>query len=173
MHRSASRVLASRVKMWIIRPAHPDDAEAACAAVRASIEQLCQIDHDDDPAVLAAWLANKQPDTVRAWIESNPGGVFVACQADAIGGAAAILPDGHIVLNYVAPWARFQGVTRALLQAMEHRARTLDLPSCHLSSTVTAHRFYLAHGYTDDGPPTSSSFGSKPCYPMRRALSPG
>jgi hypothetical protein len=47
--------------MSTIRDATPADAEAACKVMRQSIAELCEADHHDDPNILAAWLANKQP----------------------------------------------------------------------------------------------------------------
>ena len=47
------------------------------------------------------------------------------------------------------PDARFRGVSRALLKALEHRALERGNLKCHLISTETARRFYLAAGYVD------------------------
>lgn len=155
--------------MWICRPARPDEAEAACGVIRQSIEQLCRADHDDDPAILARWLANKTPGQVKMWIELNPCGVLVAVASDGIAGVGAVLRDGRIVLNYVAPWARFQGVSKSLVRAMETRAAASGHALCTLTSTVTAHAFYRGCGYEDAGEPIRS-FGGKPAFPMRRAI---
>ena len=46
--------------------------------------------------------------------------------------------------NYVAPDARFRGVSRALLGALEVRAAERGNVRCTLTSTETAHRFYRA-----------------------------
>jgi hypothetical protein len=43
-----------------IRDATPDDADAACDVLRRSISKLCVADHGNDPAILNAWLGNKQ-----------------------------------------------------------------------------------------------------------------
>jgi hypothetical protein len=51
-----------------IRDAAPGDAVAASAVLRESISRLCVADHGNDPAILNAWLANKQPETVAAWV---------------------------------------------------------------------------------------------------------
>ncbi len=79
------------------------------------------------------------------------------------------MPDGRIAVNYVAPRARFQGVSKGLMAAMEARAAELGHTTCTLTSTVTAHGFYLSRGYRDDGPPVAS-FGGKPAFPMRRQI---
>jgi GNAT superfamily N-acetyltransferase len=106
---------------------------------------------------------------VRGWIETNPGGVIVAADPDGIAGVGTVLPDGRIAVNYVAPRARFRGISKALIGAMEARAAELGHTSCTLTSTVTAHGFYRRQGYRDDGPP-DTSFGGKPAFPMRRQI---
>ncbi len=155
--------------MWTFRPARPEEAVEACSVIRQSIEELCGADHDGDPAILGPWLVNKTPERVRTWIESNPAGVLVGVSPDEIAGMGAVLRDGRIVLNYVAPWARFRGVSKGLLRAMENRAAELGNTSCTLTSTVTAHGFYRSRGYEDVGEPVTS-FGGKPAFPMRRAI---
>lgn len=155
---------------WTIRPARIEDAEAACDAIRRSIIELCEQDHGGDPAALEQWLANKTPEIVRTWITANPLGVFAAAREDtAILALGAILPNGEIVLNYVAPEGRFRGISKAMMAALERRARDLGHGACALTSTATAHRFYHALGYADAGPPVPS-FGNKLAYPMRRSL---
>lgn len=56
--------------------------------------------------------------------------------------------QGAVLLNYVAPEARFSGVSKALLGALEGAAWDMGARRCHLHSTQTAARFYRAHGYT-------------------------
>ena len=147
----------------------PDEAAEICAVVRQSIEQLCLADHDANPAILDRWLASKTPDRVKGWIDSNPLGVIAAVDPGGIAGVGTVLLDGRIAVNYVAPWARFRGISKALMAAMESRAIQLGHTACTLTSTVTAHEFYRRYGYVDDGEPVSS-FGGKPAFPMRRNL---
>jgi GNAT superfamily N-acetyltransferase len=52
-------------------------------------------------------------------------------------------------LNYVAPAARFRGVSKALVAALEATARNLGLAECRLESTQTALQFYRRLGYVD------------------------
>jgi len=54
-----------------IRDAAPDDAVAACRVLRESISRLCVADHRNDPAILNAWLANKQPEIVAGTLTST------------------------------------------------------------------------------------------------------
>lgn len=159
----------SDVRQWQFRPALPNEAAAACAVIRQSIEVLCVADHDGDRSILDQWLANKTPEHVRGWIEINPAGVIVGIGPDGIGGVGAVVRDGKIVLNYVAPEARFCGVSKGLMRAMECCAAEWGHSFCSLTSTITAHPFYCAYGYQDVGEPVAS-FGGKPAFPMRRTI---
>jgi len=69
----------------------------------------------------------------------------------------------------VAPAARFRGVSRALLRALEARAVARGNQRCTLTSTETAHRFYQSAGYVDDGVPTGK-FGTRSGYPMTKQI---
>jgi GNAT superfamily N-acetyltransferase len=128
-----------------VRTAEPKDAAAACEVLRRSITELCEADHRNDEAFLARWLANKTPENVTSWMANGP--MFVAEDAGRIVGVAALSKTGHVTLNYVAPEARFKGVSKALLSAVERRAGELGCTMCTLQSTKTAERFYRAAGY--------------------------
>lgn len=156
----------------IVRPAHPDDAEAVTTVLRRSIIELCQADHRDDPATLERWLANKTPENVRTWI-GDPGSRFlVADEEGRVLGAAAIQSSGRISLNYISPDARRRGVSKALVADLEARARALGHNACVLESTRTAIPFYRAIGYTEAGDP-GPAFGTMLHFPMRKSLRPG
>jgi GNAT superfamily N-acetyltransferase len=71
-----------------------------------------------------------------------------------------------------SPDARFRGISRALLGALETRAAERGNKRCTLNSTLTARRFYRAAGYTEDGPP-DGKFGARGGYPMSKPLPPG
>jgi GNAT superfamily N-acetyltransferase len=132
-----------------VRAARTEDADPACHVLRRSITELCEEDHGNDQAFLARWLANKTPENVLDWI--TKGHVFVAEDDRGIIGIAALAGSGHITLNYVAPEARFRGVSKALLKAVERRALELGFTTCTLESTKTGRRFYQAAGYREQG----------------------
>ena len=152
-----------------IRDATPDDAVAACRVLRESISRLCIADHHNDPAILNAWLANKQPETVAAWVVQKGNSLLLAVEGDAVIGVGSVTDAGEITLNYVAPDARFRGVSRALLSALEGRAAERGNTRCTLISTETAHRFYQSAGYLDDRAPTGR-FGASSGYPMSKQI---
>jgi GNAT superfamily N-acetyltransferase len=137
--------------------------------LRASIIELCAADHNNDPVLLERWLANKQPEIVKGWIAQPNRSVLVAVEDDTILAVGSVNDAGEITLNYVSPRARFRGVSRSLLAALEARAAVRGNTLCRLHSTETAHRFYLANGYVDVGEPIRK-FGMNSGYPMSRRI---
>ncbi|MGE8131842.1 GNAT family N-acetyltransferase [Methylobacterium sp. NPDC080182] len=129
------------------RLATPRDAEAGSSVLRRSISELCHADHAGDPATIAAWTANKTPDSWLAWLAQPGASLLVIERATEIIGVGMVDRGGTILLNYVAPEARYQGVSTALLEAMEDVSAQHGVAMCLLESTKTAERFYLARGY--------------------------
>lgn len=130
-----------------IRLAKVEDAEAALALVRRSIVELCREDHFGDRMTIEGWLANKTLKNMQAWI-TMIGSVMVLAEREGhLAGVAAFTGAGDLILLYVAPEDRFQGVSTALLADVERRAREMRLPLLRLTSSVTARRFFLARGY--------------------------
>jgi GNAT superfamily N-acetyltransferase len=153
-----------------VREAVLEDATAACLVMQRSIAELCVADHRNDPAVLQRWLSNKTPETFRSWI--RPGNsLLVAVEGDGILAVGNVTEAGEITLVYVSPDVRFTGVSSALLNALEDRAAERGNAICTLQSTETARRFYLARGYSEDGPP-AGKFGTTSAYPMSKRLGP-
>jgi ribosomal protein S18 acetylase RimI-like enzyme len=130
----------------------------------------CAVPTISAPA-LALWLSNKTPDNFAAWITHQGNSFLVAVEQGVIVGVGALTDVGEITLNYVSPEARFRGVSRALLGALENRARQRGNSHCTLTSTETAHRFYHDNGYIDEKP--SASKFSASGHPMSRLLTLG
>ena len=151
-----------------IREALRDDAGAASSVIRRSIAELCHADHGNDPAILARWAGNKTPQNFCSWLEQGDNSLFVAVEGDVVLGVGSVTDAGRIGLNYVSPEARFQGVSRALLHALEQRAAQRGNTGVTLESTETARRFYLSNGYTEIGKPIEA-FGTT-SYPMSKVL---
>ncbi len=152
-----------------IRSANIDDADAAVEVIRRSIRDLCGLDHNGDPATLAMWLENKTAANMRRWIGSRT--VLVAVKDEKIGGVAAARADGEVILNYVAPEARFQGISKALMQGIELWAQSQQLERMTLESSTTAIRFYLSMGWVANGP-SRPGFGVTTCNPMTKIVMP-
>jgi len=152
-----------------IRKAVASDAPEICSVVRASIIELCFADHKGDPQFLAPWLANKTPDHVAHWLANPMNIILVAENGGAVLAAGCVTLSGEIRLNYVAPAARFQGVSSALLAEMEATAARHGNCICTLESTGTAHRFYERRGFHDAAAAAVGKFGLT-TYPMSKAL---
>ncbi len=152
-----------------VRDASLEDAAAACRVLKRSIAELCEADYRNDPTILARWLGNKTPENFTSWVEQTDNSVLVAVESGDILAVGSVTDTGTIGLNYVCPDARFRGVSRALLRALETRAAERGNTRCKLTSTETARRFYLLNGYVEDGAPVGN-FGTASGYPMSKAL---
>lgn len=134
----------------------------------ASITELCVLDHRNDPAAIANWTANKTQAGVAAMLNATANRVFVAERHGEIAGVGCIIGHDVIGLNYVHPAHRFQGVSRALLAAMEAVLRERGTSLGNLESTATAHAFYAANGWQDT---TGSASGpAEDARPMHKLL---
>ncbi|WP_249695352.1 GNAT family N-acetyltransferase [Stappia sp. WLB 29] len=152
-----------------LREATAAEAEEIADVLRRSIVELCGADHGGDAATVATWTANKTAESVRDWMAAS-GAVRVAVSPeDVILGVGAAAPDGTILLNYVAPEARFTGVSKAVLAGLEAWLVERGVTEARLNSTRTAHTFYRARGYSDDGPAVPWLKAS--AQPMRKSLS--
>jgi GNAT superfamily N-acetyltransferase len=132
----------------LIRGARPEDADAVADVLRRSISELCGLDHGGEGPKLKAWLANKRPEEVRRWLSAEGDLLLVAVGDDsAILAVGALRRPDQIMLNYVAPEARFCGVSGAMLAALERELRAGGARTAQLESTRTAERFYRERGY--------------------------
>lgn len=154
----------------MVRDAVAEDAAAACEVLRRSILQLCAADHKNDPVMLARWLRNKTPESVASWIATPENSMLLAVDGAAILGVGEVTDAGEVNLNYVAPEARFRGVSREIMAALEARAKKRGNTRCTLTSTETALRFYLSGGYTQEGRPLLRFPGGCPGYRMTKTL---
>jgi GNAT superfamily N-acetyltransferase len=152
-----------------IREASALDAEDAVRVLRASIEELCELDHKRDPEILGAWLSNKTPQTFLHWLGLADEHVIVAELDAAIVGVGSVNRNGSVHLCYVAPGFQRRGVSAALLAALEERALAWGLSELVLTSSETALGFYLRQGYVPTGPRELTRFGMA-AYPFRKAL---
>lgn len=150
-----------------VRAAKPEEAEAACCAVRASIEVCSAEDHGGDGARLDAWLKNKTPETFRTWIQSDKLYSVVVEESSKIVGFGMSAP-GEVLLCYVAPEVRFRGAGKAVLQALELWAATSGVPELRLESTRTALAFYRRNGFKRCGPVVT--FAGMECHPMSKPI---
>lgn len=135
-----------------------------------SIAELCDADHGGDQSTLFRWLADKTAENVKTWIEAVNQQLVVAEESGDIVGVGAASAAGEILLNYVSPDARFRGVSKAILLHLESYVLAQGNRKSFLSSTRTAHPFYLAVGYEDAGEP--ELWAGMSAQPMVKWLSP-
>jgi len=144
----------------VTRRATPDDAAAACALVRASIEQGCVADHKQRPELLQAWLGNKNLQTVLGWFSSSSNYAVVAEQvtdgqgnapARTLVGMALLTQAGKLALFYVQPDILRSGVGNAMLTAVEAQARTWNIGKLHMHCPTSASGFFERHAYINAG----------------------
>lgn len=151
-----------------IRRAEPADVPAMSRVLLASITELCSADHQGDPRRIAAWTANKSEPGVAAMLAREGFYMFVAEIDGAVMAVGAIAASGEVALNYVAPEARFRGVSKALLQRLEAELSALGFAEGRLEATATARRFYLGAGWHADGPQATGRQVNG--YPMCKKL---
>ena len=152
-----------------VRPATEDDASDACEVLRRSIRELCIVDHRNDAEILAAWLKNKTPENVRAWIASAANFCVVAIRGTEVCGVALLHRDGEVRLCYLVPEVRFLGVGKLMLQALEQQARRWGLNKVFLTSTLTAKPFYERNSYFSNGG-SILVHGVQNAFPMAKAI---
>ncbi len=145
------------------------DAAAACDVVRRSIIELCAEDHRNDPGILQWWLENKTAANFELWIASQRNVALVVEREGQIVGFGLMDLKGVIALMYVSPDARFCGVSKALLSALEDAALAAGVREMKLESSNTALRFYRSAGYIPDGEPRHEYCGTF-CHPMSRQI---
>jgi len=154
----------------LVRCAEESDAGPACKVARRSVTELCATEYRDDPLVLARWLANQTPAEFRRWIGSADRSVCVAVRDDGRLAAVGLVAwRGEIVLDYVAPEARFRGVSKALMAHMEGHLRDRGMERVVLFSTHIARQFYCSLGYEEIGR-RESQFGTLDIIEMAKPL---
>ena len=135
-----------------IAEAKSEHSEKVCNVLTRSINELCAPDYNYDENILNDWLANKTPDNVKIWIESKTNYSLVAITKEKeIVGFILMSESGEILLNYVLPEYKNQGIGKQLLNTLEKYAKTLGLRSIKTVSTITAKSFYERNGFVKNG----------------------
>lgn len=146
-----------------IRTAIHSDSAAVCELLRNSILQSCTQDHGNDPAILSAWLGNKNPENIGVWLVSPCNHAVVAELNEQVVGIALLTNKGKIALLYVSPSAQGLGIGKRLLSALEDQASVWRLPIVQIASTATAQTFFLQQHYHVQGRAVS-------CFGIQTAL---
>jgi GNAT superfamily N-acetyltransferase len=159
----------SRLARVVVRDAILGDSDRVLNVVRQSITRLCVDDHQNDPATLEHWLANKTPEHFARWL-ADPDRALVVAELDGqVRGAGNVSRAGQIHLCYVEPGFERAGVGAAILSELERRARAWGLTELSLQSSANARGFYARHGYQASAAP-ACAFGVLKCYPFKKLL---
>ncbi|MEM7253803.1 MAG: GNAT family N-acetyltransferase [Pseudomonadota bacterium] len=151
-----------------IRDAVETDAAPCVDVLVASIRELCVADHENREDALAGWLANKTRESFSAWMRVPTTRIYVGEVGAVVVLVGAIDVSGEVLLNYVHPAHRFGGYSRTMVDHMERVLYAVGVRDAALTSTATAHRFYLDRGWCDAGPPTQ--WLGMTGFPMRKRL---
>jgi ribosomal protein S18 acetylase RimI-like enzyme len=154
----------------LVRCARDGDEGPASDLVRRSVTELCATDHRGDAQVLARWLATGTPEDFRRWTGGADRSVCVAVRDDGrLAAVGMVAWRGEILLNFVAPEARFLGASKALMAHMEGHLRARGVRRVTLFSTHVARRFYRSLGYEEVGR-RESRFGTLDVIGMAKRL---
>ncbi|WP_217355457.1 GNAT family N-acetyltransferase [Ruegeria arenilitoris] len=134
-----------------------------------SITRLCEADHGNQPEKIAAWTANKDPQTVRNWITSGAQ-IWLAERNGHVAAVGGLRAPAEISLLYVDPGHARQGVGAALLSRLEAELALSGGATVHLMSTKTALGFYRRYGWVAAGQP--ADWNGIPQFPLRKSLHP-
>lgn len=137
--------------MHAIRPAKPQDADAAVDVLRRSITELCSADHRNDAATLAEWLANKTTQSFLAWLANSNNYCVVAEECNRVLGVGMLGRNGKIHLLYLLPGTQRRGIGKAIYRALEEKTRAWKLQRLFMESTTTACAFYERMGFVRAG----------------------
>lgn len=133
----------------IIREATVADIPVMTQLRAESIRALCQPDHNDDEAGIARWIGD--PDKFSGLL-GRDGMMLIVIEIDEKMAGLGGMNGDRILLNYVHPAFRFQGISKAVMQSLESRMVAAGLLVGHLDSTLTAVPFYQSLGWVKAGP---------------------
>lgn len=133
-----------------IRDATLKDANDISDVLIRSITELCAADHLNDPELIKGWIENKSPDHIHQWI-TDGAQIRLSLTENSIGAVGCYSADGMVQLLYVAPEARGQGHSSALLKQMEREMQDAGIEAARLVSSKTAQDYYLKQGWEVDG----------------------
>jgi GNAT superfamily N-acetyltransferase len=152
-----------------VRTAVVADGAAIADVWTRSISELCGLDHGGDPALIAAWCADKTPQELRGALSQADHVWLVAIDsANRVLGFGSLTPSGHVAACYVDPEMVRRGIGTGLLEALEIEARRRGHSEIRLLSSRTAQPFYSRRGFETAGPP--EMFRGMVSYPMRKVL---
>jgi len=132
-----------------------EHSKELCDLLIESITVNCAVDYNNDAQIMKDWLASKTPENISKWINSENNISLVAFDAikEKFAGFLLMNKDGEILLNYVLPAYIYKGVGKGLLKEMEHIAKSSEIKTLSVVSTITAKDFYERNGFVKNGKP--------------------
>ena len=155
-----------------IRAITIQDAEAVLRVHHNAVHKIAAPDYDTD--TLQDWSPPVTAERVESFSRTIASGEQTTLVAELEGqvvGFASIIPaSSKLQALYVAAGRR--GIGSALQHAIERVAGRIGLKELTLNSSLTAERFYLAHGYRSEGKSwhTLKSGRKMACIRMRKRL---
>jgi GNAT superfamily N-acetyltransferase len=145
------------------------DGAAIAGLWTRSISELCILDHGGNPALIAAWCADKTPEQLRGALSHADHAWLVAVDgANRILGFGSLAPGGQVAACYVDPAVVHRGIGSRLLDALEAEALRRGHTEVTLLSSRAAQPFYASRGFVSAGPP--ETFRGMASYPMQKVL---
>lgn len=122
-----------------------DDAAATYAAYRQAIVQTASSDYDRDQ--ILAWAGPPEIDLARWDARRAAAHTFVAVVDGQIAGFVDFLDDGLLDMLFVHPDHGLKGVARALVETVQHEARSAGLAQLHTYASRTARPAFERFGF--------------------------
>jgi putative acetyltransferase len=127
-----------------IRPYRPEDLEAVAGIFRQAVRRTAIRDYSE--AQVRAWAPDELD--MPAFRERRAKtGTLVAELDGAVVGFTALEPDGHVDMLYVHPDHGGRGAARAMLEAVEARARAAGADRLFTEASLTARPVFERLGY--------------------------
>jgi putative acetyltransferase len=135
-----------------IRAASVEDARAILEVHYSAVHDTAASDYAED--VLAEWSPPITQDRIEKYVlESLPHHTTLVAEMDGLVAGYGVIEDSWNVLRdlYVSSRCGRRGIGSMLLRAFENLARERGCKELTMNATLTAHPFYLSHGYEELG----------------------
>lgn len=159
---------------FTVRIATEADVESIRTAHRRSILEIAAKDYP--PEIVAEWGSDNSPEAIlqhKEAIRSGEEVVWVAEIEGKVEGFSALIPaNNEVRAVYVTKRGSKRGLGKALLAALEARAKELGLNTLTLQSSITAKGFYESNGYLNlgEGAHRMRSGREMVCFFMKKDL---
>jgi putative acetyltransferase len=133
-----------------IRAASVEDARAILEVHYSAVHDTAVSDYAED--VLTEWSPPITEDRIEKYaLESLSRHTTLVAEMDGLIAGYGVIEDSCNVLRdlYVSSRCCRRGIGSALLRAFEDLARERGCKELRMNATLTAHRFYLRHGYEE------------------------